>query len=262
MRYRRFGRTGWEVGEIGYGMWGMAGWTGSDDEESLRLAPARRRPRLQLLRHGLGLRRRAQRRAARPARAREPGQEALHRHEDPAQEPQVAQPPRVHARRDASRPTTSGSTPRAAWRNSGLERIDLMQFHVWEDAWVDDDRWAKKLDELKRAGADRRGRHQHQPLGALERRARRAHRARRRRAGHLQHLRPEPRGRALPRLPRAGRGRHRARPVRRGDADRDAHQREHAGPRATGATPTSSPRTSSRASSAPTRSSPWPCAQG
>src|ERR671921_1512503 len=34
MKYRRFGRTGWQVGEIGYGMWGMAGWTGSDDEET------------------------------------------------------------------------------------------------------------------------------------------------------------------------------------------------------------------------------------
>src|ERR1043165_9577903 len=36
MRYRRFGRTGWEVSEIGYGMWGMAGWTNSNDDESLR----------------------------------------------------------------------------------------------------------------------------------------------------------------------------------------------------------------------------------
>jgi len=35
MKYRRFGRTDWQVGEIGYGMWGMAGWTGSDDDESL-----------------------------------------------------------------------------------------------------------------------------------------------------------------------------------------------------------------------------------
>ena len=36
MRYRRFGRTGWSVSEIGYGMWGMGGWSGSDDEESQR----------------------------------------------------------------------------------------------------------------------------------------------------------------------------------------------------------------------------------
>ena len=35
MKYRRFGRTGWNVSEIGYGMWGMAGWSGSQDEESL-----------------------------------------------------------------------------------------------------------------------------------------------------------------------------------------------------------------------------------
>ena len=34
MIYRTFGRTGWSVSEIGYGMWGLAGWTGSDETES------------------------------------------------------------------------------------------------------------------------------------------------------------------------------------------------------------------------------------
>ena len=36
MRYRVYPRTGWEVSEIGYGMWGLGGWTGSDDEQTLR----------------------------------------------------------------------------------------------------------------------------------------------------------------------------------------------------------------------------------
>jgi len=36
MKYRRFGRTGWEVSEMGYGMWGMASWANSSDDESLR----------------------------------------------------------------------------------------------------------------------------------------------------------------------------------------------------------------------------------
>jgi len=36
MNYRRFGRANWQVSDIGYGMWGMGGWTGSDDEESLQ----------------------------------------------------------------------------------------------------------------------------------------------------------------------------------------------------------------------------------
>ena len=35
MRHRTFGRLGWSVSEVGYGMWGMGGWTGSDDDESL-----------------------------------------------------------------------------------------------------------------------------------------------------------------------------------------------------------------------------------
>ena len=34
MRFRSFGRTGWQVSEIGYGTWGLA-WSGSDDAESL-----------------------------------------------------------------------------------------------------------------------------------------------------------------------------------------------------------------------------------
>ena len=35
MNYRTFGRTGWRVSDIGYGMWGMGSWSGSNDEESL-----------------------------------------------------------------------------------------------------------------------------------------------------------------------------------------------------------------------------------
>lgn len=35
MQYRCFGRLGLMVSEVGYGMWGMAGWTGSEDAESL-----------------------------------------------------------------------------------------------------------------------------------------------------------------------------------------------------------------------------------
>ena len=28
----------------------------------------------------------------------------------------------------------------------------MIQFHTWEDGWLDDDRWAKKMDELRREG--------------------------------------------------------------------------------------------------------------
>src|SRR5579864_263676 len=35
MKYRKLGRTGFEVSEIAHGLWGMSGWSGSDDRQSL-----------------------------------------------------------------------------------------------------------------------------------------------------------------------------------------------------------------------------------
>src|SRR5271154_1565179 len=36
MKYRILGRTRFEVSDIAYGLWGMSGWTGSNDDESLQ----------------------------------------------------------------------------------------------------------------------------------------------------------------------------------------------------------------------------------
>jgi aryl-alcohol dehydrogenase-like predicted oxidoreductase len=35
MKYRRLGRTGFEVSDIAHGLWGMSGWSGSNHQESL-----------------------------------------------------------------------------------------------------------------------------------------------------------------------------------------------------------------------------------
>src|SRR5258707_1226990 len=35
MKYRKFGRTGLDVSDMAHGLWGMSGWTGSEDKESL-----------------------------------------------------------------------------------------------------------------------------------------------------------------------------------------------------------------------------------
>jgi aryl-alcohol dehydrogenase-like predicted oxidoreductase len=35
MKYRKLGRTGFEVSDVAHGLWGMSGWSGSEDRESL-----------------------------------------------------------------------------------------------------------------------------------------------------------------------------------------------------------------------------------
>ena len=35
MKYRKLGRTNFGVSDIAYGLWGMGGWSGSEDRESL-----------------------------------------------------------------------------------------------------------------------------------------------------------------------------------------------------------------------------------
>ena len=37
-------------------------------------------------------------------------------------------------------------------KNLGVETIDLQQFHVWEDAWAQDERWQRAVEDLKKAG--------------------------------------------------------------------------------------------------------------
>ena len=37
-------------------------------------------------------------------------------------------------------------------RNAGLESFDLIQFHTWEDVWLQDDKWVAKMNDLRNQG--------------------------------------------------------------------------------------------------------------
>jgi aryl-alcohol dehydrogenase-like predicted oxidoreductase len=151
MKYRRFGRTGWEVSEIGYGMWGMAGWTGSDDEESLNS--------LQLAadlgcnffdtawHYGAG---RSEGLLGRLVR-NNPGKKLHTASKIPPKN--FEYPARPDATLDECfQPAHIEEFVHKSLANSGLDSFDLMQFHVWQDNWVDDDRWERKMGDLKGEG--------------------------------------------------------------------------------------------------------------
>ena len=151
MRYRTFGRTGWQVSEMGYGMWGLGGWTGSDDAESL--ASLERAVALgcnffdTALAYGAG---HSEQLLGQVARAHPEQRLVIATKMPPKNSKWPAKPeyslddtfPPDHIRRSVER----------SLKNLGLSCIDLIQFHVWDDVWADDERWQRALDDLKREG--------------------------------------------------------------------------------------------------------------
>jgi aryl-alcohol dehydrogenase-like predicted oxidoreductase len=151
MQYRRFGRTGWEVSEIGYGMWGMGGWTGSDDEESL--AALQRSVELgcnffdTAYVYGNG---RSEALLGRLVRA----------NTDKKLYTATKVPPKNMAYPTLPEMTLEECYPadhieeflHKSLKNAGLESFDLLQIHTWNDDWADDESWSKMLDSLKGQG--------------------------------------------------------------------------------------------------------------
>jgi aryl-alcohol dehydrogenase-like predicted oxidoreductase len=149
MKYRTFGRLGWQVSELGYGMWGMAGWTGSDDAESH--ASLDRSIELgcnffdTAWAYGDGHSERLL-------------GETLRRHKGKRLYIATKIPPKN--RRWPARPEYSLDEVfppdhireycEKSLQNIGVSTIDLLQFHVWSDHWASDRRWQKAAGDLKR----------------------------------------------------------------------------------------------------------------
>ena len=212
MHTRTFGRLGWPVSEVGYGLWGMGGWTGSNDDDSI--AALERSIALgctffdtalaygdgkseQLLGRVLANHRDRQlivgtkippKNLQWPARA-------AYRLDD-------VYPSRSHPPVDGNEPEESGS---AVGRPPAVSRLDRYLGHRRSLAA------RRRRPEARRAGA--RYRHQPQSLGADQRHQGAPHGHHRQRAGRLQPVRSEPGGRAVPGLSRAGHRGDRARAV-------------------------------------------------
>jgi aryl-alcohol dehydrogenase-like predicted oxidoreductase len=151
MNHRQFGRLGCPVSEIGYGTWGLGGWTGSDDAESLR--SLHRAVELgctffdTALAYGHG---HSERLLGQVVRAHPDRRLVVASKVPPknlkwpakAEYPAADTYPADHIREFTA----------ASLENLGLERIDLMQLHVWDDSWAADEGWQRAVEALKRDG--------------------------------------------------------------------------------------------------------------
>jgi aryl-alcohol dehydrogenase-like predicted oxidoreductase len=148
MRYRTFGRTGWQVSEVGYGMWGMAGWSGSDDEESHRSLDRA---------IGLGCNFFDTAWAYGDGRSEQILGATLRRHRGRQLYVATKIPPKnrkwparpEYSLDDVFPPDHIREYTEKSLENLGVSTIDLQQLHVWSDHWAADDRWQRALAALK-----------------------------------------------------------------------------------------------------------------
>jgi aryl-alcohol dehydrogenase-like predicted oxidoreductase len=159
MNYRRFGRTGWNVSEIGYGMWGMAGWTGSEDAESL--ASLQRAVDLgcnffdTAWAYGDG---HSEQLLGKILRANK-GNAAIG---GPDKKLYVATkiPPKNRRWPGRREFTVDDCFPTdyieeyvdKSLQNIAVDTLDLIQFHIWEDHWLDDERLPRAIEKLRASG--------------------------------------------------------------------------------------------------------------
>jgi aryl-alcohol dehydrogenase-like predicted oxidoreductase len=151
MHYRRLGKTGFRISVIGSGLWGMGGWTGSNDGESGKVLQG-------LLDRGcnffdtaysygngrsdhlLGELIQNNRRKRIIAATKLPPKNL--RWPASPSDPIKAVYPIRHVLRYAE-------TTRKAL---GVDCIDLVQFHVWDDHWAKDPEWIRSVKRLKSDG--------------------------------------------------------------------------------------------------------------
>ncbi len=151
MKYRKLGRTNWQISEIGYGMWGMAGWTGSNDEESLSSLQFAVDLGCNFFDTAWGYG---------EGKSESLLGELIRANKDKKLYTATKIPPknfkwpskREYSLDDCFPPEHIEQYVKMSLKNAGLDYFDLMQFHTWEDSWLEDDRWFKKMNELKAQG--------------------------------------------------------------------------------------------------------------
>ena len=148
MRNRRFGRSGWEVSEVGYGMWGMAGWSNSNDTESLGSLQS-------AVTHGCNFFDTAY--AYGNGRSENLLGQTVRANPDKRLYTATKIPPKNLKWPAMPDSTLVESYPpdhveeyvHRSLENAQLQQFDLMQFHTWNDDWMRDDRWFYRLDDMR-----------------------------------------------------------------------------------------------------------------
>lgn len=149
MEYRELGRTGLRVSEIAYGAWGIGGdaWIGATEDESVRALHRALELGVNLVDTARGYGE-SERIVGGVVKGRDDVHVAT---KIPPLNGRWPAPPGL-----SPAETFPGDHIRASvetsLRTSGLDHFDVVQFHVWDDAWIGRGDWLETVDALKAEG--------------------------------------------------------------------------------------------------------------
>jgi aryl-alcohol dehydrogenase-like predicted oxidoreductase len=152
MHRRPLGRTGLEVSEVGYGAWGIGGsqWIGAQDDESVRALEKSIDLGLNFIDTALAYGPHHSERLVGEVVRRRPETVHVATKIPPKNLKWPARPgtpvedafPGEHVRTCTER----------SLKNTGLDVLDLQQFHVWDDDWAQQGDWLETVQALKDEG--------------------------------------------------------------------------------------------------------------
>lgn len=150
MRYRTTPRLPDRISEIGYGMWGMAGWSGSNDAESARALDRAVDLGCNFFDTAWAYGDGHSERLLGALRRRHASKKLVVASKVPPKNRQW--PGQASTPADDVFPYEHVITyTEATLSNLGVDTIDLQQLHVWDDSWTDGE-WRDAVEDLKRAG--------------------------------------------------------------------------------------------------------------
>jgi len=151
MEYRKFGRTNWQVSEIGYGMWGMGGWTESDDLQSAKSLDLAVEQGVNFFDTAWGYG---------EGHSEQLLGQLIRRHSNKKLYMASKIPPKnfkwpskpEYRLEDCYPASHIIEYTEKSLKNLGTETLDLQQFHVWDDSWATHEEWQKAVEKLKKEG--------------------------------------------------------------------------------------------------------------
>lgn len=152
MRYRKLGKTGFEISEISFGAWGIGGdwWAGAVDGESFKSIRTAFELGVNFIdtapNYGNGHSEKLVGEAVRSW----PGRVYVATKVNPKNYTWPA-PPGTPLEEVFPEDWIIESTEKSL-ETLGMEQIDLQQFHVWLDEWADHDEWKEAVVQLKEQG--------------------------------------------------------------------------------------------------------------